>query len=136
MICVILTIILIASAVAFYVLISLSMIFLYISYFISILFIMIWKLQDKHSKYDSFKLDCWKILINLFAFFYILFVLDFVILSSFRSVIKKNMNYAELLIIAVALLTLTDYVISSHCWFQVSVLSVLWESLYSTDEIE
>ena len=121
MVCVLLAIIPIGSTVAFFALVSLPMISLYISYFIPILFIMIRKLQGRHPQYGPYKLGRWGIPINLFALLYILFILSFVALPPFRPVNTINMNYAGPMVLAVAAIALVDWIFNGRRRFQVPI---------------
>lgn len=121
LICCLLAIINIASSTAFYALISLPTIALYISYFIPILFLVIRKLQNRHPAYGPFKLGRWGLPINLFSLVYIIYIIVFLPFPSMRPVTALNMNYAGPLVGAVILMALGDWFISGRKRFSVPI---------------
>lgn len=120
-ICALLALIPLFSSVAFYALVSLPMISLYMSYFVPILFIMIRKLQGRHPPYGPFKLGRWGIPLNLVALVYILFILSFVALPPFNPVTGSNMNYAGPLVLGVIAFAVGDWFVSARHRFKVPV---------------
>jgi len=127
LICVLLAIIPIGSTVAFYALISLTVVSFLVSYSIPIFFIVIRKLQGRHPQYGPFKLGRWGIVINLCALVYILFVLSFVVLPPSRPVTAATMNYAGPLVLAVIALAVIDWIISGYRRFKVPVRRAIVE---------
>jgi len=114
-----LSIINIDSTTAFDALILLSLIALYISYVISIVFLLLRKLRGRTFKLNSFHLDRWDIAMNSIAILYIVYVLFFVTLSTIMLVFAINMNYASSLVLVVAMLALVDWVVSGKKRFKI-----------------
>lgn len=108
-ICSLLSLINIASSVAFTALVSLPTVALYISYFIPILLLTLRKLAGKHPQYGPFKLGRWGLPINLFSLAYIVFVLIWIPFPPSRPVTALTMNYAGPLTLAVICFALLDW---------------------------
>lgn len=117
-ICCLLSVINIGSATAFNALISLPLIALYISYGIPIFFLLLRKLRGRTPELGPFNLGRWGISVNLVAVLYILYVLSFVALPTLMPVTASNMNYAGPLVLAVAVITVCDWVVSGRKRFK------------------
>lgn len=108
--CCLLSLINIASTTAFYAIVSLSTLSLYISYIIPITLVLIRKLEGRHPKYGPFHLGKWGIPINLFAILYGCYLTVFLAFPVYYPVDRETMNYA-------APLWLACFVIAVGCWF-------------------
>ncbi|KAK4502131.1 hypothetical protein PRZ48_005554 [Zasmidium cellare] len=113
-ICCLLSIINIGSTTAFNALISLPLISLYISYGIPTLFLLIRKLRGRAPEMGPFNMGRWGVLVNALSVMYILYVLSFVALPTILPVTGNNMNYAGPLVLAVAIIAVTDWVVSGR----------------------
>ncbi|KAL5381822.1 hypothetical protein DPSP01_007005 [Paraphaeosphaeria sporulosa] len=121
----ILAIINVGSTTAFNAFISLPALGGYISYFIPILFIFIRRLSTKHPTpipWGPFRLGRVGPFINFAAMVYILFVLCWLPLPSFRPVDRETMNYAGPIAGFVILFAIGDWCVSGRKRFKVPVL--------------
>lgn len=118
-ICALLGLISVGSTVAFFALLSLSTISLYLSYLIPIFFFLLRKLEGRHPSYGPFKLGRFGIPINTFAVCYCIFMIIWLPFPSMLPVTAKNFNYAGPIMAAVLIAALLDWFISGHKRFQV-----------------
>jgi choline transport protein len=109
----------IGSTTAFFAVLSLSTLSLYISYMLPILFFLIRKLEGRHPVYGPFKLGKWGVPINLFALVFASYMVVFMSFPTFLPVTKSTMNYAAPVWIACLLFALGDWVVSGHKRFTV-----------------
>ena len=120
--CALLALINIGSTTAFNALISLPLIALYVSYCISIAFLIRQKLHGRHPPYGPFKLGRWGVPTNLFSILYILYTLSFIALPTMMPVTGGNMNYAGPLVLAVIVIAIVDWAFSGRRRFHVPPL--------------
>ncbi|KAK6369786.1 hypothetical protein LTS17_009236 [Exophiala oligosperma] len=112
----------IGSTTAFFAILSLNTLALYLSYLIPILFWMIHKLRGFPVPYGPFKLPRGLGLpINLFAFCYGVYVAIFLPWPSTVPVTKANMNYGGPVMGAVIIFAIADWIIGGRKRFQVPV---------------
>ena len=112
--CALLAIINIGSTTAFYAVLSLTTLALYLSYLPPILFLLIRKLEGRHPTYGPFTLGRWGIPINLFAIIYGAFIVIWLPFPTMLPLTKNTMNYASPVWIACVLLALVDWFVSGH----------------------
>jgi choline transport protein len=116
---VLLSLINIGSTTAFYGIISLSLIALYISYLIPITFIVIRKLSGEHVVYGPWKLGRWGLVVNLFAIIYGIFIVIFLPFPPTLPTTVANLNWSGPVLGFVILFALADWFISGKKRFQV-----------------
>ncbi|OCK83721.1 amino acid transporter [Lepidopterella palustris CBS 459.81] len=109
----------IGSTAAFYAILSLSALGLYLSYIIPIIFVLIRKFEGKHPPYGPFSLGQWGIPINIFALCWGIFMIIWLPFPATQPVTGVSMNYAGPIMIFVLFLALVDWFISGHKRFQV-----------------
>jgi choline transport protein len=124
----------IGSTTAFFAVLSLSTLSLYISYMLPILFFMLRKLEGRHPTYGPYKLGKWGIPINMFALLYAGYMVVFMSFPTFLPVTKSTMNYAAPVWIACLLFALGDWVVSGHKRFTVPVESASLPESTGEDE--
>ena len=112
----------IGSTTAFFAILSLNTLALYISYILPILFLVIHKIRGQHIPYGPFKLPRGLGLpINIFAICYAIFIAIFLPWPPVVPVSAVTMNYGGPVMCAVILFALLDWVISGRKRFQVPV---------------
>ena len=114
-----LAIINIGSTTAFYAIISLSTLSMYISYIFPIVFFLIRKLEGRHPAYGPFRLGQWGIPINIFALAWAIFMIIWIPFPVTLPVTKDTMNYSAPVWIACFLFAIGDWFISGNKRFQV-----------------
>lgn len=117
--CCLLTLINIGSTTAFYAIISLSTLSLYISYIVPIALLLIRKLEGRHPSYGPFRLGRWGIPINMFAIAYGLYIVVWLSFPVMLPVTSATMNYASPLWFAGFLFALANWFISGRKHFRV-----------------
>ncbi|KAF2092918.1 amino acid transporter [Rhizodiscina lignyota] len=120
-ICVLLSIIYVASTTAFNAILSLQTLALNVSYVLPILFTFIRKLQGRAPERGPFNLGRCGILVNGFALAYLLFEIEWMPFPTELPVTGSNMNYAGPILLAVILIALADYAISGRKRFIIPV---------------
>ena len=118
-ICVLIGLITVGSTAAFFAIISLGAISLYISYLVPIVLFLLRKLEGRHPTYGPWNLGKFGIPINIFAVCYCIFVIIWLPFPSMLPVTAKNFNYAGPIMGAVIIIALADWFISGHKRFQV-----------------
>ena len=118
-ICILVGLITIGNTAAFFAIISLSAISLYISYLFPISFFLLRKLGGRHPSYGPFKLGRLGIPINIFAVCWCTFVIIWLPFPSILPVTAANFNYGGPIMAAVIIIALLDWCISGHKRFQV-----------------
>ncbi|OCK91861.1 putative amino acid permease [Cenococcum geophilum 1.58] len=118
-ICAIIGLITVGSTAAFFAIISLGAISLYISYLVPILLFLLRKLEGRHPTYGPWNLGKFGIPVNIFAVCYCIFVIIWLPFPSMLPVTAKNFNYAGPIMGAVIIIALADWFISGHKRFQV-----------------
>ena len=116
-----LQLIIIGSTSAFYAIVGLSTIGLYLSYVLPILFIALAKLRGDTIEYGPIKLGRFGLFINIFAVVYGIFMLIFLPFPPYQPVTGENMNYAGPILLAVLMFALADWFISGRKRFEVPV---------------
>lgn len=113
-ICILIGLITIGNTAAFFAIISLSAISLYISYLFLISFFLLRKLGGRHPLYRPFKLGRLGIPINIFAVCWCIFVIIWLPFPPILPVTAANFNYGGPIMAAVIIIALLDWCISGH----------------------
>jgi choline transport protein len=116
---VLLSLINIGSTTAFYGIISLSLIALYISYVVPIIFIVIKKLNREHIAYGPWKLGRFGLVVNIFAILYGIFIIIFLPFPPTLPVSAANLNWVGPVLGIVILFALGDWFVSGRKRFSV-----------------
>jgi amino acid transporter len=110
MIAVLLLLINIGSTTAFFAIVSLSTLSLYISYIIPLVFFTICKLRGQHIPYGPFRMPkAFGLVVNFFAICWAVFIAIFLPFPPIQPVTAMNMNYAGPVMGAVILWGIVDY---------------------------
>ncbi|KAF2840590.1 amino acid permease [Patellaria atrata CBS 101060] len=117
--CCLLALINIGSTVAFYAILSLSTLGLYMSYWLPILLLTIRKLEGRAPSPGPFHMGKLGIFVNIFALIYGLFIITFLPFPIFRPVTAETMNYAGPIMGAAVLVGLGDWFTSGQKRFRV-----------------
>ena len=115
------------STTAFFAILSLNTLALYISYIIPMVFLVMTKLRGDHIPYGPFHLGRWGLPINIFAIIYAIFIAIFLPFPPFLPVTAKTMNYGGPVMGFVILFTLADWFTSGRKRFRVPVTPVPME---------
>ena len=115
------------STTAFFAILSLNTLALYISYIIPMVFLVMTKLRGDHIPYGPFRLGRWGLPINIFAIIYAIFIAIFLPFPAFVPVTAVTMNYAGPIMGFVILFALADWFVSGKKRFQVPVHPVSME---------
>lgn len=115
---VLLTLISVGNTTAFFAILSLNTLALYISYLMPMIFFTMAKLRGDHIPYGPFRLGKFGLVVNIFAICYALFIAIFLPFPSFVPVTAKNMNYGGPVMGAVILFALLDWAISGRKRFK------------------
>jgi choline transport protein len=102
----------IGSSTAFFAILSLTTVALYISYIIPIFFIILWKIRGAHIPYGPIRLGRWGLPINLLALCYGIFIVIWLPFPPYMPVTASNMNYGGPVVGAVILFALIDWFVS------------------------
>jgi amino acid transporter len=124
---VLLTLISIGNTAAFFAILSLNTLALYISYIIPIIFFTLAKLRGEKIPFGPFKLGRFGLPINIFSIVYGIFIIIFLPFPPFLPVTGANMNYGGPVMGAVILFALGDWAISGRKRFKVPVERVEME---------
>lgn len=116
---VLLSLINIGSTTAFYGIISLSLLALYLSYVIPIVFIVLRKLSGQRIVYGPWNLGRWGLVINLFAIFYGIFIIVFLPFPPTLPTTVGNLNWSGPVLGFVILFALADWFVSGRKRFRV-----------------
>lgn len=108
----------IGSSSAFYAIVGLSTIGLYLSYVLPILFIALAKIRGDNITYGPIRLGKFGLAINIFAVIYGTFMLIFLPFPPYMPATAQNMNYAGPILGFVLLFALSDWFISGRKRFQ------------------
>jgi choline transport protein len=127
---VLLTLITVGNTTAFFAILSLNTLALYLSYLMPILFFTLAKLRGDHIPYGPFRLGKLGLAINIFAIVYAIFIIIFLPFPPIVPVTGKNMNYAGPIMGAVILFAIADYVVGGRKRFHAPVKR---ESIEATD---
>ena len=117
--CCLLALINIGSTTAFYAIVSLSTLSLYISYIVPITLLLIRKLEGRHPKYGPFRLGRWGIPINMFAIMYGLYIVVWLSFPVMLPVTATTMSYAAPLWIGAFLFALVHWFTQGRKHFHV-----------------
>ncbi|KAF2428690.1 amino acid transporter, partial [Tothia fuscella] len=117
--CAILALINIGSTTAFFAILSLSTLSLYISYMLPIFFVLLRKLEGRHPTYGPFSLGKWGVPINVLALVYGCYMIVFMSFPTLLPVTASTMNYAAPVWIACLLFALGDWFFGGHKRFKV-----------------
>jgi choline transport protein len=117
--CCLLALINIGSTTAFYAVLSLATLSLYISYIVPITLIMIRKIEGRHPAYGPFNLGRWGIPINLFAVLYGAYIIVFLSFPVAIPVTATSMNYAAPVWWAAFIFALGNWFLSASKKFKV-----------------
>lgn len=120
-ICVALSLINIGSTTAFYALLSLGTLALYISYIMPILFIALRKVSGEPIQYGPFRLGRFGLPINIFALVYGIFISIWLPFPPFQPVTAANMNYGGPIVAVVIIFAISDWFLGGKTRFQVPV---------------
>jgi choline transport protein len=118
---VLLTLITVGNTTAFFAILSLNTLALYLSYLMPMLFFTMAKLRSAHIPYGPFRLGRFGLVINAFAIVYAVFIIIFLPFPPLLPVTGKNMNYAGPIMGGVILFAIADYVVGGRKRFHVSV---------------
>ena len=118
-ICALIGLITVGSTSAFFAVISLGALALYISHVIPIALFLLRRLQGQHPQYGPFNLGRFGIPVNIFAVCYRIFVIIWLPFPAMLLVTAANFNYAGPIMFAVIVIALVDWFISGHKRFQV-----------------
>jgi amino acid transporter len=99
---------------AFYAILSLNTLALYISYIMPIVFFTLTKLRTNPIPFDPFRLSRFGLAINIFAIVYAIFIAIFLPFPPIVPVTAANMNYGGPAMGAVILFAVLDWVISGR----------------------
>jgi len=113
-VCCLLSFINLGSTTAFFAVLSLTTLALYISYLPPILFFLLRKLEGRQPTYGPFSLGRWGIPINIFALIYGVFVIIWLPFPTVLPVTRTTMNYAGPVWLGCFLLALIDWFVSGH----------------------
>jgi choline transport protein len=116
-----LTIITVGNTTAFFAILSLNTLALYISYIIPMVFFLLAKLRGDAIPYGPFKLGRFGLPINIFAIVYALFIIIFLPFPPLLPVTGANMNYGGPVMAAVILFALADWVVSGRKRFKAPI---------------
>lgn len=119
-----LVIINIGSSSAFYAIVGLSTIGLYLSYVLPILFIALAKIRGDHISYGPFVLGRAGLPINIFSVVYGVFMIIWLPFPPYMPVTGENMNYAGPILVFVILFALADWFVSGRKRFKVPVENI------------
>ena len=118
----------IASTVALYAVVSVTMIGIFMSYLISILFFLLAKLRGDSIPYGPFRLGKWTgYAANVVAIVYCIFLSVWLPFPPFLPVTAANMNYAGPLAGAILLWALFDWFVWGHKRFVVPTTTSVFE---------
>ncbi|OCK96679.1 amino acid transporter [Cenococcum geophilum 1.58] len=117
--CALIGLITVGSTSAFFAVISLGALALYISYVVPIFLFLLRKLQGQHPQYGPFNLGRFGIPVNIFAVCYCIFVIVWLPFPAILPVTAANFNYAGPIMFAVIVIALVDWFVSGHKRFQV-----------------
>lgn len=116
---VLLSLINIGSTTAFYAIISLSLLALYISYVIPIVFFVLRKLSGEHVVYGPWCLGRWGLVVNVFAILYAIFIIIFLPFPPRLPATVGNLNWSGPVLGFVILFALADWFVSGKKRFRV-----------------
>jgi choline transport protein len=111
----------IGSTTALYAILSLSLIALYISYVLPIVFFALAKFRGDPISYGPFRLGRWGIPVNLFSIAYGIFILVWLPFPPYMPVTALNMNYGGPVMGVVIIFALVDWFIWGRKRFSVPV---------------
>lgn len=120
-VCCLLSLINIGSAVAFNALIALPMIALYISYLVPIVLLTLRQISGQHPLYGPWQLGRWSIPIKLFSICYLVYVIVFLPFPTVRPVTNLNMNYAGPVMLGIIIIALIDWYMTGWKRFKVHI---------------
>jgi choline transport protein len=112
--CGLLALINIGSTTAFFAILSLATLALYISYLPPILFFLLRKLEGRQPARGPFSLGRWGIPINIFALVYGVFIIIWLPFPTTLPVTKNTFNYSGPIWIGCFILALIDWFVSGH----------------------
>ncbi|KAF2457056.1 putative amino acid permease [Lineolata rhizophorae] len=111
---VILTLVNIGSTTAFYAILSLSTLTLYVSYMVPVLFFTLRKLSSRRPALGVWNVGRWGLPVNCFALVYGLYMIVFLPWPPMQPVDEENMNYSGPVLGFVLLLSLLDWFVSGR----------------------
>jgi choline transport protein len=120
-VCALIGLITVGSTAAFYAIISLGAIALYISYLVPLTLFTLCKLEGRQLNYGPWRLGRFGLPINIFAICYCIFVIVWLPFPSMVPVTAKNFNYAGPIMGAVIIIAIVDYLISGKKRFRLPV---------------
>ncbi|KAF2816758.1 amino acid transporter [Mytilinidion resinicola] len=118
-ICALIGLITVGNTSAFYAVISLGAIALYISYIVPIFLFLLRKIQGEHPHYGPFSLGKFGLAINIYAVIWCLFCIVWLPFPSVVPVTAANFNYAGPIMLFVIFLALCDWFTSGHKRFTI-----------------
>ncbi|EON69366.1 hypothetical protein W97_08626 [Coniosporium apollinis CBS 100218] len=118
-ICVLISLITAGSTAAFFAIISLNALALYISYLIPILLVLLRKLQGQHTPYGPFKFGRFGIPINIYAVCWCVFVCTWLLFPVMVPVTVDTLNCSGPIMGAIIVFVLAAWFISGHKRFRV-----------------
>jgi choline transport protein len=115
---VLLSLITVGNTTAFFAILSLNTLALYLSYLLPIIFFSLAKLRGQHIPYGPFRLGKFGLVVNAFAIVYAIFIIIFLPFPPILPVTGKNMNYAGPIMAAVIIFAIADYAVGGHKRFR------------------
>jgi amino acid transporter len=115
---VLITLISVGSTSAFFAILSLNTLALYISYLIPMIFFTLAKLRGDHIPYGPFKMGRYALAVNVFAIVYAIFIIIWLPFPATIPVTAKGMNYGGPVVGMVILFALADWNISGKKRFK------------------
>jgi len=109
----------IGNTTAFFAILSLATMGLYLSYVLPLAFVLARKLQGRHPPYGPFRLGVWSIPINIAGLAFGIFMIIFLPFPVVLPVTASSMNYASPILGAILIGALFDWFISGHKRFEV-----------------
>jgi choline transport protein len=109
------------STTAFFAILSLNTLALYISYIIPILFFIMAKLRNDDIPYGPFRLGKFGLPINVFALVYAIFISIFLPFPPYMPVTAATMNYGGPVMALVIFFAVADWFVTGRKRFQVPV---------------
>lgn len=104
LLCMLLGLINIGSTAAFYAIVGVTTVALYVTYMMPIIMVTIKKLKGEHVAYGPWRLGRWGLPVNLFSIAYSLFISIFLFFPSFLPVTPANFNWTVVVFFGVVMI--------------------------------
>ena len=115
---VLITLISVGNTAAFFAILSLNTLALYISYLIPMIFFVMAKLRGNHIPYGPFRMGRYGLFVNFFAIAYAIFIAIFLPFPATMPVTAASMNYGGPVVGLVILFAICDWLISGRKRFK------------------